>query len=193
MAFLDRPNRTADKVDTGARPASGRVILRHVEAADESDFLAMTRASQALHAPWVYPPLTRMTFRQYLARTERDDHEGLLACRREDGALVGVFNINNIVRGTFLSASIGYYGAARYGGMGYMQEGLDLLKRYASLTLGLHRIEANIQPGNQRSRALAQRCGFQLEGLSPAFLFIDGAWRDHERWTWIHDRQRLAP
>lgn len=183
----------ANAIDSHWRAQDSRVLLRHVEAADEGEFLAMTRASQALHKPWVYPPLTRATFRQYLARTERDDHEGLLVCRRSDGAIAGVININNIVRGTFLSASIGYYGSALHAGNGYMHEGLELLKRYASTTLGLHRIEANIQPANHRSRALAEGCGFVLEGLSEAFLFIDGAWRDHERWAWIHRRESLSP
>ena len=64
-----------------------------------------------------------------------------------------------------------------------MREAMDLLLREAFTELGLHRLEANIQPGNERSIALAKRAGFELEGFSPRYLKIGGRWRDHERWA----------
>jgi ribosomal-protein-alanine N-acetyltransferase len=78
-------------------------------------------------------------------------------------------------------------------GHGYMREGLELVKTYAFCQLGLHRLEANIQPENGRSIELVRSCGFQLEGLSRSFLFIAGSWRDHERWTAFHPRATLLP
>jgi len=170
-----------------------RVYLRPVTRRDRQEFLALMQQSKRLHDPWIQPPLSGLSFHNYLARTHRDDHEGLLVCRREGDAIVGVININNIVRGSFLSASLGYYVGAPFAGCGYMREGLELIKRYAFNELGLHRLEANIQPDNEASIALVKRCGFTYEGMSPAFLYIAGQWRDHERWTTYDPRPTLHP
>lgn len=180
-------------IGSSTHPLTGRVYLRAVSNDDRGEFLKLMRASQHLHHPWISPPLSEATFSGYLARTLKDDHEGLLICNRSDDAITGVININNIVRGSFLSASLGYYAGAPFAGQGLMREGLELVKGFAFFTLGLHRLEANIQPENHRSIALVQQCGFTREGLSTEFLFIDGGWRDHERWTAIHDRQALRP
>jgi ribosomal-protein-alanine N-acetyltransferase len=176
-----------------AAPDVGRVYLRCVAAGDRREFLELMRLSQHLHQPWIAPPLSDAAFTGYLARSNRDDHEGLLVCNRHDDSIAGVININNIVRGSFLSASLGYYAGAPFVGQGLMREGLELTKQHAFVTLGLHRLEANIQPDNRRSIALVRQCGFHHEGLSPSFLFINGQWRDHERWTVIHDRPGLMP
>jgi len=170
-----------------------RVYLRPVSRRDRSEFLTLMQESRSLHEPWIQPPLTPLTFQNYLARTQRDDHEGLLVCLRDTDAITGVINLNNIVRGTFLSASLGYYVTRRHAGQGFMQEGLELVKDHAFRSLGLHRLEANIQPDNHRSLALVRRCGFVKEGMSHAFLYLAGRWRDHERWAAYDPRSTLNP
>lgn len=159
-----------------------RVLLRELMAEDEDEFLRLALLSRRLHYPWVSAPSTRQSYRQYLARVG-PDYKALAACRREDGALVGVINLSQIYFGNFRSAYLGYYAFAPYARQHYMTEALGLVLRYAFRTLKLHRLEANIQPGNESSLRLVQRCGFVREGFSPAYLKLGGRWRDHERWA----------
>lgn len=66
---------------------------------------------------------------------------------------------------------------------GLMTEALRAAVDFAFGELGLHRLEANIQPDNTASISLVRRLGFKQEGFSPSYLRINGEWRDHERWA----------
>jgi ribosomal-protein-alanine N-acetyltransferase len=160
-----------------------RVFLRPPVEEDGAEFLDLMRRSRRLHRPWVKPPLDEAAWAAYLAGTRRPTNRGLLVRLQEGGGIAGVFNLSEIVRGIFQSAYLGYYAAAPRAGRGYMTEGLHLVLRHAFSQLKLHRLEANIQPGNRASIALVERCGFRREGYSPRYLKIGGRWRDHERWA----------
>lgn len=172
-------------------PRTSRIYIRILESKDRKEVMAANQASVSFHTPWISAPLTSHAFRAYYQRTRREDHEGIVCCLKQTDEIIGVFNINSIERGTFQSATLGYYCHAGFTGQGLMTEGLHLVLQYAFKELGLHRVEANIQPDNEASRKLVQRCGFVLEGFSPKFLFINGKWRDHERWAAMDDRLTL--
>ncbi len=105
--------------------------------------------------------------------------------QRDSSSLVGYADVTNVVRGGFLSAYLSYYAFHGHERQGLMKEGLKLVIRHAFRELGLHRLEANIQPGNTASIALVASCGFEKEGYSPKYLKIRGRWRDHERWALV--------
>jgi ribosomal-protein-alanine N-acetyltransferase len=182
--------RARTKPARGALEVGERTFIRRARPSDADEFTALMRRSRELHRPWSFPPTRREEFNALVERARADDFELLLLCRVEDGAVVGFFNLSQIFRGTFLNAYLGYAVGAPYAGMGYMTEGIDLVLRHAFGALGLHRVEANIQPGNERSIALAKRAGFRLEGFSPRYLRIDGKWRDHERWAILAEEHR---
>jgi ribosomal-protein-alanine N-acetyltransferase len=159
------------------------VELRAPVPGDQDAFLTAMRASRRLHHPWGVPPTTIDEFAALLNRAHGDAFEPMFACRLKDGAIVGYFNISHIIRGALNSAFLGYGAAAAHAGQGYMTEGLQLVLVRAFTDLRLHRLEANIQPGNRASIALVTRCGFVREGFSERYLKVGGRWRDHERWA----------
>jgi [ribosomal protein S5]-alanine N-acetyltransferase len=172
------------ELEPEAPPAGARVRLRVLERGDREEFLALARESRELHRPWTYPPERADQFDDLFARSRRDDFVCLLACLTEnEREIVGVFTISQIVRGAFQSAYLGYYANARHANRGLMREAMEQLLDHSFGPLALHRLEANIQPGNQPSIALARGAGFRLEGFSPRYLLIGGQWRDHERYA----------
>ena len=171
----------------------GRVFLRTPVASDQQEFVALMRASRSFHRPWATAPTDDQRFAAYLVDSRRADFEAMLVCRLEDRAIVGFFNLSQIVRRSLQSAYLGYAVGKPYAGQGYMREAISSVLRHAFLDLRLHRIEANIQPGNHASIALAKGAGFQREGFSPRYLKIGGRWRDHERWAILADDWRKLP
>ena len=106
----------------------------------------------------------------------------------EDGGIVGKCNVANIVMSRFRNGALGYDSYVPYNGTGRMTEGLlQIVDRCFTAEsaggLGLHRLEISVQPDNVRSVAMAKRLGFRHEGFSPRMLFINDAWRDHERFA----------
>jgi [ribosomal protein S5]-alanine N-acetyltransferase len=167
-----------------------RVHIREPRHADEREFVSLMNESRAFHRQWATAPTDAARFAAYLEDARRPDFEAFLVCRSSDDQIIGFFNVSQITRGSLQSAYLGYAAAERFAGQGYMREAIQLVLREAFLELRLHRLEANIQPGNRASLALARGAGFKREGFSPRYLKISGRWRDHERWALLADDWR---
>ena len=157
-------------------------ILERPSSRRQDEFLAAVARSRKLHRHWAAPPGTPIAFKENLKRLRSANHIAYWVCT-ENGELAGVININEIVWRVFRSGHLGYYAFVPHNGRGYMKKGLNAVLADAFLRHRLHRLEANIQPDNEASRQLVQRCGFRLEGFSPRYLKLAGRWRDHERWA----------
>ena len=158
------------------------VSVYPVVADDEAAFLEAVRRSRSLMEGWVSPPNTSAGFVRHLGRYSTDDNYSFLA-KCGDGSLVGCINLSEIVRGAFQSAYLSYYAFEPNSGKGLMKKAMASVISIAFHEMGLHRLEANIQPANARSIGLVKALGFRLEGFSPRYLNINGAWRDHERYA----------
>jgi [ribosomal protein S5]-alanine N-acetyltransferase len=173
-----------------------RVHLDSPKPDCELEFLDAVRRSETLHRPWVFCPRDHEQYSEYLDRIRSGRTIPFLIRVSSDGQLAGVVNVSEPVMGVFRSAYLGFYAFSGFERRGYMTEGLALVLDRAFNELDFHRLEANVQPGNLASGTLVSRLGFRKEGFSPRYLFIDGDWRDHDRWAmlsdeWPQKRERL--
>jgi ribosomal-protein-alanine N-acetyltransferase len=166
-----------------------RLVL-HVAGADAAARVVSYFEQNRAHlAPWE-PPFPQGIFtsafwarRLELAQREYRDGSSMrlvLSSRAEpEGPIVGMANFTQFVRGAFMCCTLGYSLAHDVQGAGMMSEALRAAIHHVFHTLGMHRIQANYIPGNERSGQLLRRLGFAVEGYARDYLFINGQWRDH--------------
>ncbi len=96
-----------------------------------------------------------------------------------NGEIAGQITVGNIVRGSLLSAWIGYWVASDRAGGGVATAAVALLTDHAFRDAGLHRLEATVRPENAASIRVLTKSGYREEGLFKRYLDVAGQWRDH--------------
>jgi [ribosomal protein S5]-alanine N-acetyltransferase len=162
---------------------SKKVFLRAPAASDYERLAALYLSSRKHFAGFADASYSQAKFDSMLRESESSSNEYFLVCRAEDGVIVGTVNLSQIFLKSFQNAYLGYQLFAGFTGLGLMTEAVGLVLHHAFIGLGLHRVEANVQPSNKTSIAVLRRNGFTKEGFSRRYLKINGRWRDHERWA----------
>lgn len=115
-----------------------------------------------------------------LAKVEwREDRAYRFCVVHNNESVIAKLDLDQVARGPFQSATVGYMLDRRHEGQSIMRRGLQDVLELSFGEFGLNRVEAAIMPDNQRSRNLAVRLGFREIGLAVRYLELDGAWRDH--------------
>lgn len=168
------------------------VSLRPPRTEDSAPLALALRRSRSLHRPWTHVDAKPEALAAWIERAHSESFTALLALDRANAQPVAVFNLSQIFYGPFCNAYLGYYALAPYLGQGWTRAALPLVLEVAFAQMKLHRLEANIQPGNTASIALVRGAGFRHEGFSPRYLKIGGRWRDHERFALTAEAWRAA-
>lgn len=164
-----------------------RVWVHTARETDVPAYQEAVRRSAARIGRW--NPVNPGDLRWHLDR-QSDEHRTFLIHAHEprgSHGIVGKVNVTNVVRGRFQSGVIGYDSYDPYVGERLFAEGLALIVGIAFTEaprgMGLHRIEANVRPGNGPSSGVLRSLGFRREGYVRDMLLLpaeDGtAWRDH--------------
>jgi ribosomal-protein-alanine N-acetyltransferase len=169
------------------RTSAGQLLLRELRRRDARQWREVRSRNAAWLGPWeaTVPPGSGEqvpTFGQMVARFRSEARQGrTIAWAMElDGRLVGQLTLGGITLGSLRAATIGYWIDSRVAGRGLTPMAVAMATDHCFGTMGLHRIEVVIRPENAASLRVVQKIGFRFEGVRPAFLHIDGAWRDHE-------------
>ena len=174
-------------------------VIRPLVPEDAAEIAALFVRNRSFLAP--YEPPREESF--YTVPGQRRLIEDLVAMREAgtnlpmaildgDGAVAGRLNLNNIVRGPFLSCSLGYWVGEQANGRGLASRAAAEAVRIAFEELGLHRVEAGTLVDNVASQRVLAKNGFERFGLAPRYLRIDGAWRDHVLFQRINDDHAWA-
>ncbi|MDH6128993.1 GNAT family N-acetyltransferase [Kitasatospora sp. GP82] len=94
--------------------------------------------------------------------------------------------------GEHRSATIGYALRRDTWGRGYASEITALLCEFAFDALGLHRLEARVDPENAASVRVLTKAGFQSEGRIRHDLCLRGTWYDSLLFSLL-EHERVAP
>lgn len=97
----------------------------------------------------------------------------------DDGEIRGRVNLNNIVRGAFWSADLGYWVDASRVRRGLASLAVSSVLEFAHDELKLHRVQAATLVHNAGSQRVLAANGFERIGLAPRYLRIAGSWQDH--------------
>ena len=162
------------------------IRLRPVESGDAAAYAAAYDANRAHLAAW--DPVRDEHFytvewhealvEQYL-RDQADGRAARFVLAQDDGRILGVANISNIVRGAFHSGDLGYWIDASLVGRGLMSRAVAEVIRRAQVELALHRLQAATLLHNSASQRVLAANGFERIGLAPKYLRIAGEWQDH--------------
>ena len=160
--------------------------IRLLDAADAAVLSGVVRRNREFLAPWepVRPDSyftldgQRDAVADSLSRYRTDTQVPYVILDDSD-VVVGRINLNNVVRGAFQSASVGYWLAEEAGGRGFATQAVTEVVAAAFGDLGLHRLEAGTVPENVRSQAVLLRNRFEQYGYAPRYLSIAGRWQDH--------------
>ncbi len=169
------------------RTEVGVLELRELRRRDVRAWREVRSRNVAWLSPWeaTVPPNSGEavpSYAQMVARFRDEARAGrtLAWAMTLDGRLIGQVTVAGITMGSLRGASIGYWVDSRVAGLGLTPMAVAMACDYCFGVLRLHRIEIVIRPENAASRRVVEKLGFRHEGSRPAYLHIDGAWRDHE-------------
>jgi ribosomal-protein-serine acetyltransferase len=166
----------------GVELRDGDLVLRTLDSRDVSALFTIIDADRerlGRFLPWVEETRTEGDTLRFIddAADERRRRRSLVLGIVVDGALRGTIGLH-YVDWFDRSAEIGYWIASPLEGRGYVTRATQQLLGLAFGAAGLHRLVIRCAIDNARSRRVAERLGFRVEGLLREAQWVSGRFVD---------------
>jgi ribosomal-protein-serine acetyltransferase len=171
-------------------PINDHLELRQRQPEDAEELFTLTDANRTYLRHWLpwldycnTPDDTRQNITASLKQAA--DGTGLAVSIWYHGRIVGVTGFNEIRKADRVG-QIGYWLACELQGKGIMLSSVRALVDYGFVHLGLNRQSISAAVGNLRSRAIPERLGFRLEGISREAEWVYDHFKDLARYATTH-------
>lgn len=122
--------------------------------------------------------ITHLTEEQFQQSLISDHSVSLQLFNKEETLWLGTVDIYNIKHGGFQSANIDYILLNQFWKKGFAREALTAIIPFAFEQLGLHRLEATIEPHNHKSLTFISQFDFECEGVRRHGVKLQDTWKD---------------
>jgi [ribosomal protein S5]-alanine N-acetyltransferase len=167
------------------------IRLRPMRVDDAFEWSRLRERNRAWLKPWdsgdpMHGP--GFSFNEWIERQRRAESAGTAAqfFIEYQMAIVGQISLGAISYGSMRCGSVGYWVDEGHAGLGIAPMSVALLADWAVFDPSgpkLHRLEIAMLAENQRSKRVAEKLGAHREGVRRGYMYIDGAWHDHETYS----------
>lgn len=170
-----------------------KLILSQQQNAEEITKVVRENLEQLkLWMPWATDAYSIDSARQFIKHnlTEYAENGSFSASIILDGEFVGGVGFHNLDLKN-KSAQIGYWLAKEAQGKGIVTRCCRALFDYLFDEFGLNRLQINCNVENEKSRAIPERLGFQLEGIHRQVEFFDNRFGDWAVYAMLKEDWKL--
>ncbi|OAI53290.1 hypothetical protein AYO47_05155 [Planctomyces sp. SCGC AG-212-M04] len=159
----------------------GRVVLRPLRLADAPDVLRVFSDAAAMRY-WSRPAMTSLVeatqlIEEIQARQDQGEFFQWGIVQSGSDSVIGTCTLFQIVR-EHRRAEVGFILRSDLWGQGLGREAVSVMIAHAFDEHGLHRLEADVDPRNERCLNLLKRLGFREEGRLRERWHVDGELQD---------------
>ena len=159
-----------------------RLLLRKLKSADANEMFFLRSNENVLRYIGREPTKTIAEAEEFINKINKniDENESILwgiTSLNDPSTVIGTICFWNIKKEHYRS-EIGYVLHPRHWGKGIMKEAINSVVEFGFSVLGLHSVEAQLNPENIASSYLLERTGFIKEGHLKEDYYFNGKFSD---------------